>query len=383
VRKTLSIILFLFIFAAFPGTVSAADVVPQRLLISLWPEYNNNQVFFMQQVTIPNDTPLPATVRFAFPSGTQMQWTGEILGADPSKDKQATPTVTPKDGYDEVSITLTKSRIGQAEAIWDGLKIEGQNRSIALKYVQRYGAAETVFEFLEPSQSSDVVMLPKPTGSKKSPEGFNYYQTAPKNVPVGQAVEFNITYTRAIDTPSATGQKAAGQTPPANAGKDPFSPAALALTFLVAGAGIAAFFYMDKKKRESDEKTKKKKAQPVRKTKAASAKKAAPDRSKMPIFIIIGVAVILGGIAFNAFSGASNVPSGTNCGENKAYLQKGVDEYKKAWGVSPANLKQLLESKDNKGPFVETVSLKCPTEGTYYKVENGIVVQGESTAAPS
>ncbi|MFA5866428.1 MAG: hypothetical protein WC891_00475 [Actinomycetota bacterium] len=230
----------------------AADAVPNNLLISLWPEYNNSQVFFMQQVEIPGDTPLPATVRFAFPSGVQVQWTGEILGPDISKDIQSTPTVIQKDGYDEVAITLTKSRIGQAEAVWNGLKIDGQNRLLTLAWMQRYESRTTTFEFLQPSKSSDVVMTPKPTGNRQSPEGFTFYETAPKRIPVGQTATFNVTYKRSVTTPSVNDattsgeQAAAGQT--AGTAQNPINYWILAAGFLVIGVIGAWYLYKESKK---------------------------------------------------------------------------------------------------------------------------------------
>lgn len=67
----------------------------------------------------------------------------------------------------------------------------------------------------------------------------------------------------------------------------------------------------------------------------------------------------------------SNIPSGNNCAENAAYLQRGVDKYKEAVGKYPLNVAQLLESKDGKGPFVKVVP-KCPS-GNQYVIKNGTV----------
>ncbi len=251
-RKALLLFLVVGILLFGQPAALAADAVPNNLLISLWPEYNNSQVFFMQQVELPGDTPLPATVRFAFPSGVQVQWTGEILGPDISQDIQATPTVTPKDGYDEVAIILTKSRIGQAEAVWNGLKVDGQNRRLTLEWIQRYESRTTTFEFLQPSKSSDVVMTPKPTGNRQSPEGFTFYETAPKRIPVGETATFSITYKRSVTTPSVNdaktsgGEAAAGKT--TEAAQSPFNYWILAIVFLIVGAIGAGYVYRESNK---------------------------------------------------------------------------------------------------------------------------------------
>lgn len=387
VKKVFSTVIFLLLVLAFPATASAADAVPNSLLVSLWPEYNNNQVFFMQRVELAGNEPLPATVRFSFPSGAQVQWTGEVLGEDVSKDIQATPTVTQKDGYQEVAITLTKSRIGQVETNWNGLKIDGQNRSMVLDWTQRYDTRLTTFEFQQPSQSSDIVMTPQPTGNRKSSEGFTLYQAAPKRIPVGQTATFSITYKRSVTTPSVNDastsgtEAAAGQT--SGTAQNPVSYWMLVLIFVIAGIGGIAYVFWEKSKGDRvGEKDNKSEAASRKKSETAAKKPSSAPNMKAPIIALIIIGVSLGAFALYSFSNVSDVPSGTNCEENAAYLQKGVDEYKKAWGVYPTKLKQLLDSKDGKGPFVETISLKCPSDGTYYAVNNGKIEQSQNTQQP-
>lgn len=65
------------------------------------------------------------------------------------------------------------------------------------------------------------------------------------------------------------------------------------------------------------------------------------------------------------------VPSGNDCAENVAYLQQGVDKYKEEVGTYPGDVKELLNTVDGKGPFVEVVP-DCPS-GNQYVINNGIV----------
>lgn len=376
-RKTFLLALVMFATVMFPATAYAANPVPDNLLISLWPEYSSSQVFFMQQIKLPADTPLPATVRFAFPLGLEMRWTGEILGTDVSKDIPATPVITHKDGYDEVAFTLTKSRVAQAEAMWNGLISEGNNRTVTLDYVQRYETKTTTFEYLQPSDSSAVVMSPASITTRQSPEGLTYHLSSPKVLAVGQTEAFKVTYTRTVTTPSVS-EDAANQTA-AQAGaaaKDPVNPWILVFVFLIAGVGIAAFVFNEKSKNDA--------AAPLPGKKNAASKKveAASTGKKNPIIGILIIVAVLGAFAVYSFTNTSSAPTGNNCEENVNYLQKGVDEYKTAFGVAPTTLGQLMKEKDGKGPFVETISLKCPSDGTYYTVENGKVVQSESTEPP-
>lgn len=92
------------------------------------------------------------------------------------------------------------------------------------------------------------------------------------------------------------------------------------------------------------------------------------------IFIfIIAIVVAVVYIGNSTSSTSAGVPSGRVCQENIDYLQAGVDRYREAFGVLPTTLEQLMESRDGKGPFVETISLRCPSSGRPYVIVNGVV----------
>jgi hypothetical protein len=248
-KKVFATLILVMAMSVFPASAFAAEPIPTNLLISLWPEYSNNQIFFMQQIELSKTEALPATVRFAFPLGVQMQWTGEIMGSDTTKDIQATPVITQKDGYQEVAITLTKSRTAQAEAIWDGLKINGKERSITLAWTQRYESLTTTFEFLEPSKASKISMTPPEADTRKSADGYTYHLSAPKVIAVGQTMQFDVTYNRSITTPT-TGEATAGAAATQTGAKSNnlVSNWVLVLIFVAAGAGIGTFVYRESKK---------------------------------------------------------------------------------------------------------------------------------------
>ncbi len=87
--------------------------------------------------------------------------------------------------------------------------------------------------------------------------------------------------------------------------------------------------------------------------------------------LIVGSLTLFGCGATETHSEMSSTPSGDNCPENVAYLQEGVDKYKKELGKLPVDVNELLVSSDGKGPFVEKVP-ECPS-GNIYVIENGLV----------
>ncbi|MDW7683823.1 MAG: hypothetical protein SCK29_06855 [Bacillota bacterium] len=93
---------------------------------------------------------------------------------------------------------------------------------------------------------------------------------------------------------------------------------------------------------------------------------------KRVVVLMLVLAFILTGCGqSNTAQGIPKAPQGDNCAENVAYLQDGIDRFNEAFGVFPTDVNELLETKDGKGPFVESVPA-CPA-GNRYVIENGIV----------
>jgi hypothetical protein len=233
--------------------VQGADIpVPGSLVVSIWPEYSDTQVFLLEQEELPASATLPAEVRFALPKGASLAWAGEISGTgDTSKDQQAIAKVNHLPDYEEVVFQLTKSRVAQVEANWAGLVSNGNKRSVTINWVQRYPAVRTLFGFQEPSQATNIKMSPAVAFVRQSTQGFKIHQTGPHSLAVGEALKVQITYDRGITTPSVGATGAPVQAATATAAGGPTSPisAPLVILILVLGAiGIGAIVYFDSRR---------------------------------------------------------------------------------------------------------------------------------------
>jgi hypothetical protein len=114
--------------------------------------------------------------------------------------------------------------------------------------------------------------------------------------------------------------------------------------------------------------------------KSGASSKIAPKRNSLfsagtigIIIVVTAVVAFVGFLEYNRIATPPGVPSGNICQENIDYLQAGVDRYRAAFGVYPTSLEQLLKTRDGKGPFVETVNLRCPSSGRPYIIDNGRV----------
>lgn len=361
IRKALTILVVSMI-ALVIGQSAALAAIPDTTYLRVWPEYSDNQVLFLEAIQLSPVTVLPVEVKAAIPKGASIVWVGEILPqGDPSQDPEAAYKINPKDDYDEVVFTLTKSRMGQIEARWNGLKIDGANRVLNLDWTQHYESKQVIFELREPSAASDIKLTPPAATLDTAPDGAKFHQTAPLSLAVGQKQNFQVTYKRSTNTPTASEQSGVQQqgagaqsTPQSN------SIASLIVVAIVVGVIVFAIYWS--------------------KTRSAGSPNSSKQRNSLGMMLFIAALVvfigIIGyGITNTAIKTSGGIPSGNNCGENIAYLQAGVDKYKEAFGVYPASLNQLLESKDGKGPFVETINLQCPTDNSPYAVIDGVVQQ--------
>ncbi|HEY3374387.1 MAG TPA: hypothetical protein VGK02_04910 [Candidatus Aquicultor sp.] len=238
--------LLVFSFALLIGAIALqplafAAPVPDKFYLRAWPEYQTGQVSLLETVVYPQTTPLPIEVKIAMPEGATVNWAGEMLG-QVSQDIQAQPTVVHKGTYDEVTFALTKSRTGQVETTWSALQINGNDRALNFIWTQQYPANQTIFEFREPSQASDIKMMPPAATVNTSSDGSKFYETAPINLPVGKTQTYRVTYRRPVKGPSENAQQSQpGSQQQSPQGAQPSGPSTATSILVMLVAGLIVF----------------------------------------------------------------------------------------------------------------------------------------------
>jgi hypothetical protein len=173
---------------------------------------DTNSPMLIVSGTLPEKTPLPATVELAVPMGSTLQWAGEILGGDPSADPKVSPTKTQRDGQEIYTFTLTKSHIAQLEVSTQApVTFDGTVYTVDFKqpvWTDLPGVGIAV-QIPQTAQLSET-----PTGSAglaPGPTGFQYYQQDFTKVKKGTVLEAKFSYT--LGTGGAAGSAgAAGST---------------------------------------------------------------------------------------------------------------------------------------------------------------------------
>lgn len=133
-----------------------------------------------------DEVTLPATVELPVPANCDVGWVGEILGGDQSKDIVAPFTIRKEDGYDVLVITVTKSRVVQAElappADWVVTTQPGASVSMAWTAHNDLPGVLMGFELDTTWHAENIV--PASTAATSTATGVHYsYETTP--VPAG------------------------------------------------------------------------------------------------------------------------------------------------------------------------------------------------------
>lgn len=170
---------------------------------------------------------LPAEVSLAVPKGSQVTWVGELLGGDPSLDPTAKYTTGSGPDYDIITMTLTKSRRGQAEVTVPSPAsgAAGTRLDLAFTPLEPADTAQLAIEVPNRAQVSAVTGDAKPTQAGGSTFYLRQFTTVTKGAPLA----VSVTFTGGTAGSGAAGgqqvpQQAPQQSPVAQGGAQPASP---------------------------------------------------------------------------------------------------------------------------------------------------------------
>jgi len=204
-----TILLACVIFALSVGSAMAATNVTTAKNITYAYVGSGTDSTLILTVVLPDDTKLPATVRFNYPTGLTPGWTGEVLGGATTSDPTITTTKI-KDGstWTTYEATLTKSKTLQVEgsAEVDTANMGTTNAVASIQYRPATDAAEVVLGTEIPKTATiDKSSGATDLGAGKAGEMYGIPQN---DVKANKDVTAQIVYkTSAAATTSQTGAK--------------------------------------------------------------------------------------------------------------------------------------------------------------------------------
>jgi len=189
-----------FLVTAFVALVAAIPVVPAVAAPAGWQSVNvtlqseEQQSMLLISGELPADAKLPAEAELAVPAGTQLQWIGEILGGDPSKDPKLAYTKTSSSGMDVYRFTLSKARVAQVEGTVPNVNsFDGTNYVTAFKWTAWQAVPQVNLSQRIPN-ASQIVQAMAGASVQPGPTGYSYYTKTFESPKAGDVLDLSFSY---------------------------------------------------------------------------------------------------------------------------------------------------------------------------------------------
>jgi len=254
------------------------------------------------------DVSLPYEAELAVPTGTQLQWIGEILGGPPAQDPQLPYVKTTVGDMDIYKFTLTKARTAQIEGIAAGMTgVAGEIQTSTLKWtawqdLPSVRVSQQLPRGAQVAQASDGATM------QPDDETYSRYSKTVTNAKAGDVVDLTFSYT--LPTSAASG------------GTSGSSTSVIALVLAGAAALLLFVIVVVSMRRKVATPAPEPVAQPMPRQKSSakqqgrtSSKEIAVEPARRPGFmrpqlLIIGPLILLVVVAVSASGGGGSVKNG-------------------------------------------------------------------------
>jgi hypothetical protein len=195
-----------------PSTASAAaPLAVGQTEYQLWIEGRPGGAIAIVSVTLPAETPLPATVRIPVPSGMTVDWAGEIAGDDPANDIERPYTIKQGDGGSYAEFEVSSTREAQIDAAGTTLQGTGPDFSAQFELVQSVSTSGTGVSVRMPAGVSNVRISPVPDAAPQANEtGEALYALKTPSLSEGERLAVSVSYSKGA-APAAGGSGGSGQ----------------------------------------------------------------------------------------------------------------------------------------------------------------------------
>jgi len=198
--------------------------------ISLNVGSSSNESVLIVAGVLPESAKLPATVELAVPTGSTLQWAGELLGGDAADDLEVATTTSQRDGQDIYTFTLTKSRNAQIEvASASPVTVNGDVSTVTFSQSAWADVPSAGVAIQIPVSARLTEPATTTAGLTAGPTGYQYYQQEFTKVKKGDPLAVSFSYTLGTTSPGAATTSGTG---------GPLVPIILVAIALALGAGL-------------------------------------------------------------------------------------------------------------------------------------------------
>lgn len=212
--RTLTLVALVLIAAFGAPTASAAPTITpfETVTLQLDTATIGQPPMLIISGTIPDDAPLPATVRLTVPQGLTLSWAGEVLGGPVEDDPSLKPTFEHgQAGFDTVTLELSKGRVAQLELEAGPLLLaSGTDRSVALRWLAPADVSDVHMSVRLPAGSQISTVTP---GARTEPgTGGGSIVSLDTSAAAGSTLALDIAHTvsQTASSPVRSGQSGGG-----------------------------------------------------------------------------------------------------------------------------------------------------------------------------
>ncbi len=241
-RLALAVLAASAILASLATGVSAQEGPRfKRLVVSVYPEYDQPGVFVNYEGELAEGVALPATLNLALPAGLSVNSACEIDQAGQHRQVAYELMAGDKPG---VSYKTGKKNT-HIEFYYNPLASGTARREFAYKVVTPGPVDSLIVEIQQPLRSSGFAVTPAANTVLSDKQGFKYHRFEYSNVAAGQAITFDVAYEKADAQPSVSPQPAPATAAAGSGGSE------YALPLILVGVGLTGVaLYLFQRRRE-------------------------------------------------------------------------------------------------------------------------------------
>ena len=215
-----------------------------QMAVQVWPEYDQAAVLVIMNFEIPADVPLPATFKFAVPTGASIAGIGEVDANNNFTFNYAKtyPPVQAGTDWDIVTIQVQKYRALQIDYYYDpGLPAGAGLRSFPMLLELPMDVGALNLHVQQPTRATDFKVQPAMQGTGVAQDGFTYAVASFSDIKAGSTLGYVVSYNKPDATPSATADQT--QTPSNKLNTSTVLIGAIAVIVIVLGGAIIYLLY--------------------------------------------------------------------------------------------------------------------------------------------
>ncbi|MEK7327617.1 MAG: zinc ribbon domain-containing protein [Chloroflexota bacterium] len=244
-RRLLLLIYVSLLFSAIPARAQS-PITLSELQIAFWPEYDQSAMLVIYRGTLAPEVALPATLTFSIPAkyGPPMA----VAYGDPQGRLLNLEFTTAPSGEMMTFSFIAPAANFQFEYYDTGLDVSAPTRRYNFAGVAAYPIQTLVLQVQQPVGASGLTAAPALGQATVGTDGLTYLTAVRADVPAGDAITLDLTYTKNDSSLTISNQPPAVSTtvsPSTASAVQPVSPALVASVIVglvgiaLVGAGLA------------------------------------------------------------------------------------------------------------------------------------------------